>query len=252
MVYLLLGFMLLQGTSCKLLFPNYLFRENKDYYYLELKELEGELNKLRPSDRISFQLFSRDGYQLIDVSEGRQQSGGFNAQRANQAGYIVKPDGYVEFPLIGNIYVEGMDRIELEDMLEEKYAPLYNSPYVIAQVTNRRVLVFTGLGGASVVSLTEERMRLIEVIALAGGIPRGAKSHKIKIIRGDLENPTIKKVDLSTIAGLKDADLVVQSGDLIIIDPTTPLAPAILKELTPVLSLITTLLTFYLLIRRNR
>jgi polysaccharide export outer membrane protein len=75
--------------------------------------------------------------------------------------------------------------------------------YVIIKVTNRRVFVFKG-GGGLVVNLNESPTSLIEVLAKSGGLDRTLKAYKIKIIRGDLKNPEVQLVDLSTIEGAKN------------------------------------------------
>lgn len=239
-------------TSCKLFFPNYLFRENKDVVSFDLDSLAQTAQTIMPGDIITFRLSTRKGYEFVDivpmVGGNNQNNNILGAQAGIQ--YIVRTEGVVEFPLVGEINVLGMTRLDLENLLEEKYSTLYNDPFILLQVTNRRVFVFMGLGGAQVVNLPTENTTLIEVIALAGGIPPGAKSHNVRVIRGDLDAPSIKKVDLSTIDGLKDADFIVQPNDMIVVAPTTKIAPVVLSEITPLLTLITTILTFYLLVRR--
>lgn len=237
-------------SSCKLFFPNYLFRENRDIVSFNMDSVKLQAQTIMPGDHIGFKLATRDGYEFVDVvtSGGQGQAGRTQIQ---QISYIVRPDGTVEFPLVGVINVLGLTRLDLENKLEERYSTIYNDPFIVLSVTNRRVFVFMGLDGAQVIPLPRENTTLIEVIALAGGISKNAKSHKIRVIRGDLDAPTIKKVDLSTIDGLKDANFLVQPNDMVVVEPTTKIVPAVLGELTPVLTLITTLLTFYLLIRRQ-
>ena len=58
---------------------------------------------------------------------------------------------------------------------------------------------------------------LFEALAQAGGL-NGGKAYKIKIIRGDLRNPQIFLVDLSTIKGVVKSDFVLQANDIIYIE----------------------------------
>lgn len=247
---LFLALFLATLSSCKLFYPNYMFRDNKSIVYYEFADsMMNTAQTIMPGDIITFNLATRDGYELVDVVSN---TNGANNRIINTGSvqYVVRTDGVVEFPLVGEINVEGMTRLDLENLLEEKYASVYNDPFILLNVTNRRAWVFMGLGGAKVVSLPNENTTLIQVIALSGGIPAGAKSHRIRVIRGDLDAPSIKKVDLSTIAGLKDADMIIQPNDLIVVEPRTPVAPAILKELTPIISLIASITTLYVLVRR--
>ena len=245
--FLLLIVLLLNLSSCKWLYPNFLLRDTKDYVYYELMEAEEQKQVILPDDRISFGLYTRDGYGLIDVL-GTGESGGMMSESVEQTGFIVMQNGYVELPVLGEVYVQGLTRLQLENLLEEKYSFLYNDPFVQLHVTNRRVYIFAGVGNARVLSLPAENTKLIEVIALVGGIPDRAKSHKIRIIRGDYENPSIKKIDLSTIAGLKDADFIVQPNDLIIIDSQIRPGERFISEINRIMTLVTAVTTIYLLV----
>lgn len=233
-------------SSCKVLYPNFIFRETRDFYYYELQEVEQQKQVILPDDRISFSLSTREGFNLIDVIGGGAEGGTLGAGGVSSS-YLVKQDGYVELPLLGELYVKGLTRLELQNLLEEKYSAWYNDPFIQLEVTNRRVYLFSEVGAAKVVSLPSENTKLIEVIAMSGGIGAGSKSNKIKIIRGDFDNPSIKKVDLSTIAGLKDADFIIQPNDLIIIDPKLRPGQAVVREVNYFLTLITTISTVYLL-----
>lgn len=239
---LLCSFLLL-FSSCKVFYPNYLLRDTKDFYYYELQEVENQKQVILPDDELSFNLYTRDGFNLVDVLKG--EIGGLEG--GGEITYLVKEDGYVELPLLGELYAKGMTRLELEKLLEKKYSTWYNDPYIQLKVTNHRAYVFMGVGSAKVLSLPSENTKLIEVLAMMGGISADSKSNKIKIIRGDFDSPTIKKIDLSTIGGLKDADFIVLPNDLIIVDPKLRPGQAVVREINYFLTLVTTISTIYLL-----
>lgn len=235
--------LLLSFSSCKVFYSNYLLRDTKDFYYFELKEVEYQKQVLLPGDKLTFQLYTRDGFRLVDVLYGETVglSGGNTT-------YLVKDDGYVELPLLGEVFVKGMTRLEFERFLEKKYSVWYNDPFIQLEVTNYRAYVFMGIGSARVITLPNENTKLIEVLALMGGISADSKSHRIKIIRGDYDKPSIKRIDLSTIAGLKDADFIVLPDDLIIVDPKLRPGQAVVREINNALIIISTITTLYLLV----
>lgn len=251
-VCLLLFFVSFLASSCQVLFPNYLLRDDKKYSYTELVDTSVNAQTLMPGDVVTFQLGTRDGYGFIDVFErvGISGGGGAGQSQGTRVNYPVRPDGIADFPLIGELNVLGMTRIQLQELLEEKYSVIYKDPFIVLTVTNRRAFVFIGRGNAHVIYLPTENTTLIEVIALAGGLTNDSKAHKVRVIRGDYNNPMIKRVNLSTISGLKDAGMIIQPYDLIVVQPTTQIAPELLRQITPVLSLATTLATIILLVRR--
>ncbi|MDZ4844317.1 MAG: polysaccharide biosynthesis/export family protein [Chitinophagales bacterium] len=220
-----------------------MLRDTKDFYYFELKEVEYQKQVILPDDEIAFKIYTQDGFNLVDVIADKS-----TGIAGGETSYLVKDDGYLELPLLGEVYVKGMTRLEFEKFLEKKYSVWYNEPFIQLKVTNHRAYFFMGVGSASVVSLPYENTKLIEVLASIGGISNDSKSHKIKIIRGDYDKPTIKRIDLSTIAGLKDADFVILPNDLIIVDPRLRPAQAAISELGYLFTIISTITTLYLLV----
>ncbi len=247
-------FLLLVGlafflNSCKLFYPNRMFKQ-KDYQSFALDQPPPDEYIIQPGDELSLRVFSRSGFDLVDVV-GRSNQGGAMRQGNNQSlgfPYYVDVDGYVDLPLLGMYYVEGFTQAQLEEQLESEFSSQFNDPFVMLRVSNRRAFVYLG-SSAKVVRLNNAPTNLLEVIASAGGLGRDLKAYKIKIIRGDLSNPQIIKVDLSTIAGLRDADLLIQTNDVVYVEERYKVVSTLLKELTPLIGLLTLTLTTIALIK---
>ena len=102
---------------------------------------------------------------------------------------------------------------EAEKMLEEKFAVYYKEPFVKLTVTNKRVIMLFSNGlGLKVVTLVNDNSTIFELLAETGGIQDG-KAYKIKLIRGDLRNPQVFKLNLSTIKGVIQSDIVLQANE---------------------------------------
>ncbi|MEP5612374.1 MAG: polysaccharide export protein EpsE, partial [Cyclobacteriaceae bacterium] len=102
-----------------------------------------------------------------------------------------------------------------------------------------------GAPGGKVIPLQNENMHLVEVLALAEGVELGAKAQNIKLIRGD----RIYKVDLSTISGMQESNLRVEPGDIIYVEPWRRPWLETLKDASPALSLVTSVLTLIFVIQ---
>jgi polysaccharide export outer membrane protein len=90
---------------------------------------------------------------------------------------------------------------------------------------------------------------LIEVLAKSGGLDRSLKAYKIKIIRGDLKNPEVHLIDLSTLEGLRTAELTMQPNDIVYVEDRKRVVRDALAEALPLFSGVTTLISFILLIK---
>ncbi len=199
---------------------------------------------LAPNDELYFRLYTNDGEKLVDPIDP------FMDQQRQEHTYIVEYDGLVKFPVLGRVNVEGMTIREAEKHLEEKYSEYYNKPFVTLKIVNNRVIVFPGGrgGSAKVIPLENPNTTLFEALALAGGIDDG-KAHKVKLIRGDLNNPEVYLINLSTIDGVKNANLVLQANDIIYVQPRARVPQRILENVTPYLTLLTSALLVYSLFR---
>ncbi len=225
-----------------------MFRTPKDYKYdTQIKDTTLEY-RIAANDEISFRLFTNNGLKLVDVTENNPQI----FQQLNQGiTYIVEFDGQVNLPIIGRVNVGGMTIREAEFFLEEKYDEVFIDPFLLLNVTNRRITIFPGSGGDGIViTLQNNNIKLLEALALAGGLADEGRAARIKLIRGDLSDPEVYLIDLSTIEGISQSDIILQANDIIYVEPIGITTRQLLGEVTPVLSLLTGLLTLYFVIDR--
>ena len=246
-----IGFVVILLSGCRSLNPSVMLKTSKDYKYAAFPVSPPIEYKIAPNDQISFTILANDGFKWIDMIS---TSEGMTGRAGNRGGlsFQVEFDGTVKLPLLGRTKIQGMTVRETENFLEEKYATFYNKPYVIMQVSNRRVIVFPGsAAGAKVVGLSNENTTLMEALAEAGGIASSGKAYKVKLIRGSLKNPDVYLIDLSTLDGVKNADMILQANDIIYIEPQLRVGRDAMAEILPWLSFITTMIVFYEFISRK-
>src|SRR5580658_2089139 len=126
-------------------------------------------------------------------------------------------DGTVLLPLIGTVQLSGLTVTQAEELLEQrlKDAQIYRNPQVTVILTEGPNQVATVVGEVhSVVTVIGSR-RLLEVLAIAGGLPPTA-SRVITISRPGVDEPLV--VDMGTDplhSGL--ANIPIFPGDTIVI-----------------------------------
>ena len=202
-----------------------MFRTPRDFQYVSDQTIGNVEYRIAANDIIGFSVYSNDGQKLVDlttVSSSLTSASGGNGSQGNTRIFIpftVEPDGLVKLPIIGKVKIKDMTVREAEKMLEQQYSTFYIKPFVTIQVLNRRVMVFPGTGGAGrVINIENENTTVIEALAMAGGITQFGKSRKIKLIRGDTRNPQVMLIDLSTIEGMKQSNLMLQANDIIYVE----------------------------------
>lgn len=238
----------LLSFGCRSLNPSVMFKTSKGYDYQIDQTLANAEYKIAVNDFLQFNVYSRDGFNLVDqTAVSSSSSAGISAGAGlSVSKYLVELDGFVKLPILGRIKIKDLTVKEAEKMLETQYATYYQKPYVQLKILNRRVLIFPGAGGTGrVVPLENENTTLIEALAIAGGIAPTGKAWKIKLIRGDNRNPQIQLIDLSTIEGLKQSNLMLQANDIIYVEPVPNVAQNLLQQVTPIIGLITSALVIY-------
>ncbi len=213
------------------------------------KKLAEENYKIKVNDKLKLDVYTNNGERIIDPDYELVQPNINTANLRKEPEYLVEADGMVKLPMVGMVHLAGYTLKEAEEVLQKLFGKYYKEPYVKLDFTNNRVIVLGATGG-QVIPLNNENMNLIEVLALAGGLNNTAKGYNIRLIRGDLKNPQVEVIDLSTIEGMKKADLEVYPGDIIYVEPVHRILSESLKDISPILSLILSLATLIVLIQK--
>ncbi len=216
---------------------------------------------IRPGDMIRVDVFTNGGEQLTDPSFELSQ--GANSiqqiQFKDRFTYLILEDGTVRLPKVGDMKLDGLTVDDAEELLQEAYEEYYVDAFVKIRTANRRVVVLGAIGttgqatntnsGGVVVPLENENVNILEVIALAGGIQQGGQVSGIKLIRGDLNAPQVFSIDLSTISGMQQSAMIVESGDVIYIEPWRRPFNQTLRDAAPALSLATSVITLLIVLQ---
>jgi polysaccharide export outer membrane protein len=201
--------------------------------------------KIAVNDELSIQIIPNKGATLLDAGEVASSSSNIN----RGINVTVDYDGTVKLPIIGRIKTSDLTIREAELLMENLLKTYYVDPFVTVKTLNKRVILFSGsAGNARVIPLQNQNMNLMEVLAMAGGIPATGKAHRIKIIRGSLKNPQVFLFDLSKIENLKNSDLIVQGDDIIYVDFRNDYAQNIVNRIAPTIALLNLLATSFFLL----
>lgn len=215
----------------------------------DLLEAEGNYT-IQPNDLLEVEVYTNKGERIIDPDfELVKELRGAGQAQTNRATprYLVQENGLVRLPMVGEVQLEGYTLHQADSLLARAYNEFYKETFVITRFVNKRVVVLGATGGM-LIPLLNENMDVLEVLALAGGISGKGKAGNIRLIRGDLDTPQVQLIDLSTIEGMRQASLKVQSGDIIYVEPARRILPETIRDISPVVGLVTNALTLLIVI----
>jgi polysaccharide export outer membrane protein len=232
-------------SSCRFLNPQVMFKTKKSYPYdTDTTQIGKAEYIISPGDRLEMHFYTIDGFKLVDVTNS------VGTSNEDQISYLVEKDSLVKLPIIGNVKLAGFTLLEGERYLEQIYTKYYINPFIQMKITNRHVYVFFADGGkGSTVNLLNDNTSIIEVISLAGGLTEYSKAWRIKVIRGDLHNPTVRLIDMSTIEGVMASNLTVRSNDIIYVEATPNYSTKLFAQITPIVGIITSILLIITLLK---
>lgn len=214
---------------------------------------EAEKNYIiQPNDYLDVRVYTNRGERILDPNGEilRSLSAGniMQNQLEEKPRFLVQNDGIVKLPMVDYVKVSGLSLLQADSVLQVLFTKFYKDVFVITKVLNNRIIVL-GSPGGKVIPMTNDNMNLIEVLALAGGIDKTGKAHNIRLIRGDLQNPSVQIIDLTTMAGMKKAALNVEPNDIVYVEPIRRVFLEALGDYLPVFTALTSVLTTYIVIK---
>ena len=159
--------------------------------------------------------YMRPGDELNIVVTRQQDLGNSST---NQSPFVVRPDGNVSFPLVGEIHAEGMTVSQFTDVLQQGLARYIVDPDVsvnISKLGRVRVYVFGEVRKPGAVEL-EKGHTVIDAIGAAQGFTRDTAKKKIFLIHQDQPkslipinlNNMLKTGDMSQNVTLREGDIL--------------------------------------------
>jgi polysaccharide biosynthesis/export protein len=175
--------------------------------------------RIEPNDILSIRISSltKEEYDFLKDQNNNNQNS--NSETVQIAGYLVSPDGFIEFPIIGNIKASGLTISEFESSMQQQTKGLLNSPVVRVRLLNFRVTILGEVKSEGLVNISNNEATVFELIARAGGLTDLADRKNIKLIRKSDLNNSIIYLDLLDENFLNSNYLYVQNNDILIVEP---------------------------------
>lgn len=138
--------------------------------------------------------------------------------------YEVRPDGNISFPLLKDVYVEGLTPMQLSDYLAKELERYVKKVDVLVTVTGLYSKTVY-LGGRSQSTLRAFRftgdMTVVDLVALAGGYTKLDYSSRIRLMRDNPDRAEIYRIRFDDILrGDFKTNVLVKDRDILYIPAT--------------------------------
>jgi polysaccharide export outer membrane protein len=206
--------MVLMSTSCV---------TSKHVRYLQDMPKDGmPLNEaleatVAPFDELRIFVLSNTGKDDELIKPFNVFGANLNQNTSNQGmGYLVDANGNIQFPVLGELHVVGLTRLQLQDTIAaqlERNGYIKN-PLVMARFMNFKVFFLNSSGG-KVINVTNERCTFLEALAMSGGLDWYTRRDRIGVMREVNGRRVVHYLDPRSTSIFDDDFFVLQQNDII-------------------------------------
>jgi polysaccharide export outer membrane protein len=138
---------------------------------------------------------------------------------ANLQTYLVNPEGYISYPVLGNIKVVGMTKTELTAYLTGLVSKYVSDAIVTVRIASFQVMVLGEVLRPGPVLVTNERLTILEALAAAGDLTIFGMREKVLIIRENNDVKEMVYVDLTKADLFSSPYYYLHQNDVVVIEP---------------------------------
>ena len=136
-------------------------------------------------------------------------------------GYLVDTNGNIDFPILGEIHVEGFTRMQLTELIKNKLieGDLIKDPIVTVQFLNFKISVMGEVGRPGSFTISGDRITLLEALSMAGDLTIYGNRKNVLLIRDNGGKKEYHRFDLTSIESLNSPYYYLQQNDVLYVEP---------------------------------
>lgn len=151
------------------------------------------------------------------VRDGSREASS-ESSNARIDGYLVDPNGEIDFPILGKVKVSGLDREEAKLLLKNQLSSLVVEPKVEVRFLNFRVTVIGEVSNPSSFIVDNERITVLEALGMAGDMTVHGLRDNVLLIRETDKGKTIHRFDMGEKALLSSPFYYLRQNDVIYVE----------------------------------
>ena len=176
--------------------------------------------KVRPKDKLSILVNSQD--QKLNELFNLQNTGGNTSSNRIELGYTVDTQGFINFPVLGKVKVDGMTREQIAEHLTEqiKERELIKDPVVTVEFLNLGVSVLGEVNNPGRIKIDRDNMTILDALSEAGDLTIYGKREKVLVLRQENGKQRVYGVNLCSADHIYTSPVYyLQQNDVVYVIP---------------------------------
>ena len=175
----------------------------------------------RPEDKIRIVVNSHDRSvsSIFNLHSEHKYSSSY---QQDMLYYTVDPNGSIQFPVLGDIQVGGLTRVQIADSIQTKLTAIdmIKDPVVLVEFVNLSYSILGEVNNPGRFKIDKDHVTLLDAISAAGDLKITGQRENVKIMREDDGKVTTYTVDLTDGESLLHSPAYhIQQNDVIYIEP---------------------------------
>jgi len=181
------------------------------------------VNTPDPSLSMLFNLVQTQNRLQATNSGTKTIGGSTSSSSGNVSLYTVNPEGNINFPVLGTLYIAGMTRYEVGEYIEKELTTrdLVKDPIVTVEFANTGITVLGEVSQPGRIEFNKDRLTIVDAIAMAGDLKVNGRREDILVLREQADgSQKAFRVNLLDIDALAASPVYyVQQNDVIYVEP---------------------------------
>ncbi len=199
------------------------YLQTKDNNILAFKDADLADYKLKPNDELYITVNSLDEINTnVFTNAGNSQNmnvGSLQPYGASLMSYSINKEGYVLFPVIGNILVKDKTLTQVSTLIKDSLLNILSQPQVSVKLVNRYVSVLGQVRNPGHFPYAQEKLTIYDALGLAGDMTTYANRKEVVLTRNENGKNVIVRIDLTKPKILETNFYYLRPNDMIYIKP---------------------------------
>lgn len=199
--------------------PQQIRIEPNDKLSIIVKSVDSKL-----SNMFNLPIYTERVGRMSETVTGADQSmlGNYTNISEGMSFYTVSPEGYIDFPVLGNLFVKGMTRSELSGFIKGELMgkDLVKDPIVTVEFLNLGVSIMGEVNSPGRYSIKEDQVNILEALSMAGDLTIQGKRENVAVLREEPDGLHTYRVDLTNFQELAGSPAYyLKQNDIIYVEP---------------------------------
>ena len=185
--------------------------------------------KIMPKDLLTITVSTTDPKAAmpfnLSVSNTLNSTGTLSTSAGSLQTYLVDNNGYINYPVVGELKVGGMTKRECEMYIRDQIKPYMSEterPIVTVKMASFKVTIAGEVKSPGVYNVDQEKISVIEALARAGDLTIYGKRNNVLLIREDATGEkSVHRINLNDANLINSPYYYLQQNDSLYVEPNS-------------------------------